>query len=419
MPFTRTVLSGDVKFKVMLQIGDLSDVPMVGLWGSGKWDENVWGVTGDAYMVDVTEYCEQFTTRNGRQTYTSRFRAAKAVIDLDNTGGEWTVAGGAPLPGFLPLRPGRVVQLFVSWNDGPDVQIYEGFIDTIADRYRENADIITRITAYDLLGIAPRANTVAQAEQGSGELSWQRIIRIVEHEFVPAPPVEVLGFSLEDIGTTMLPTTLANDALALLQITADSEGGGVWMAPSGAVRFSLEHYFTTLADRPDQDWEVGSGPIQPVRIPDSDWSAQRIINEAHMARVGGVEQEVSNSGSIGLYYRRTHQRLDLQTDDDTHVADLAQRFVTNLANARAQIPSVELLPTNTDEYEMGGLAEIGDTVRLTVNTIFGWSYTVLTQVFGISHFVTPEEWRVEYLLDDTEFEVQGAFSTGFSDAYDV
>jgi hypothetical protein len=40
-------------------------------------------------------------------------------------------------------------------------------------------------------------------------------------------------------------------------------------------------------------------------------------------------------------------------------------------------------------------------------------------VFGISHFVTPEEWRVEYLLDDTEFEVQGAFSTGFSDAYDV
>jgi hypothetical protein len=422
---TRSITTGDVQFRVLIQIGDASVVPQVGLWGSALWGTNVWGVSGDAYMKDVTDFCEGFSTVNGRQNYTTRFRAGRAVIDLDNTGGEWTPSGGAPLPGFLPLRPGRIVQIFSSTPGTTEVQLYEGFVDTIQDRYGKDGNLITRIRALDLLGFnAPVANTVEQPSQGAGESYVARMRRIVAHEFTPEPNVEFFGSSADDgagsvsSGTDMAATTLAADALFLLQITADSEGGGVWMHPTGALRASLFNYFTDRAEGPP-DWVVGQGPIQVFTIDDADWSAQRIVNEGHYARAGGTEQVASNVDSRGLYGRRTHRRLDLQNSTDDRPATLAQRIVTNLANDRAQITGMTLQPSNTDEYLMGALAEFGDVVLLTVRTIYGWSYTLKTQIFGIAHSVTPEEWLVSLILDDSEIEDKGAFSSGFSDGYDV
>jgi len=54
-----------------------------------------------------------------------------------------------------------------------------------------------------------------------------------------------------------------------------------------------------------------------------------------------------------------------------------------------------------------------------VQTIRGWSYTVKTHIFGVSHSVVDGVWRVEFLLDDTEIEQSGAFSSGFDSGYDV
>lgn len=424
MPVARSIVSGDVQFKVLLQLGDVNDVPAPGLWDVGQWDVSAWGAQGDAYMIDVTEYCLGFSTTSGRQTYTSRFRAGKASIDLDNTHGEWTPAGGNQLPGFLPLRPGRVVQIFAMFGES-SVQIYEGYVDVIADRYTVDGDLTTRITALDLMGLAPAANTVEQPSQGSGESSGTRFRRILDHEF-PFPTIRrVLGESADDgtadtgNGTKMQATTLAADALQLLQITADSEGGGVWQAPNGYMTFSLSEFFTDQAAG-DPDWLVGgASPIAPIGINRTDWSMQRIINEAHMASAGGTEQVAINSGSQGVFGIRTHRRLDLQTFDDVRPDTLAQKIVSNLAFDRAQVTGMTIQPDNEPSYLMGSAAQFGDKVILTVDTIFGWSYTVPTQIFGISHDVTPDTWQVHFLLDDTEVQLQGAFTTGFSDGYDV
>lgn len=413
---------GAVAFKVRMELGDPTQLPPPGVWGTGQWGINVWGTSADAYMVDVTPFVQSVTTRNGRQRYVGRFRTGTCSVVLDNAGGEWTPGGGAPLPGFLPLRPGRLIEIFALYL-GAAYLVFRGSVDDIGDTYRVGVPYTTRVTGIDLMGRAAVNDTIAVPEEGAGEPSSSRIERILAHHFDPPPDLDILGLSAGAsvaFGTAMLGTTLAQDALQELQITADSEGGGVWVQPDGAVAFSLSEYFTDLAAGP-ADWAVGfPGGVGVVRQDRTEWSLQNIVNEAHMARVGGVEQVADNSGSRALFERRTHRRLDLQTSDDSHVAYLAQRIVTNLSGSRPRIDALTIQPDRHAAFLTGLLAAIGDVILVNVSAaLSGWSYVLKTQVFGIEHQVSPERWRVSFLLDDTEVEARGGFSDGFSDGYDV
>lgn len=412
----------EVEFHVRMELGDPATLPPPGVWGTSQWGTAAWGTTADAYMIDVSEYVEQITTRNGRQRYVGRFRTGTCSVILDNENGEWTPGAGAPLPGFLPLRPGRLIEITAIY-DGGEYPVYSGVIDNIGDSYQVGAPYTTLVTGIDLLGLAAVNNTIAVTSVGAGEASSQRMARILAHHFDPPPHLEILGLSAgtsAGFGTSMLATTLAQDALQEMQITADSEGGGVWIQPDGTVAFSLSEYFADRAAGPP-DWAVGfPAGVGVVRQDRTEWSLQGILNETHMARVGGTEQVADNSGSRSLFERRTHRRLDLQTDDDAHVAYLGQRIVTNLAAARPRVQGLTLQPDNHESFLVGLLGGIGDVVLLNVSAaLSGWSYALKTQIFGIEHTITPGRWRVGFLVDDTEIETRGAFSAGFSDGFDV
>jgi len=408
---------GFAEFKVMLEIGDVGNLQNVMVYDTGVYGTNIYGADGDAYLTDITEYVQRIPSiANGRQKYTSRFKTGTTSIDLDNTNGEWTPNAGAPLPGFLPLRPGRKVQVFIAVDGGEFIQIYDGFIDTLTDTYGRDGNLITRIRALDFLSSMALNNLPAVISEGDGEGSDVRAQRIL-NRFFSTPPTLIAPI-LTGAFTTMQDTTLGQSALSEMQITADSEGGGVFMSPKGEVVFTHMDWFTDNAALPPL-WVVDGLTVKAWTIGTADWSASRIVNEAHFSEVGGTEQVVANAGSIAKYERRTHTRLDLQTDDPTHVTALAQRIVTNLANDRAQIIGLTLQPSTVDEALMGTQARIGDIVRLTVSTTQGWSYVVITQIFGVRHVVTPNVWQVEYLLDDTEVVQRGPFSPGFSDGFDV
>jgi hypothetical protein len=190
------------------------------------------------------------------------------------------------------------------------------------------------------------------------------------------------------------------------------------MRPDGAVAYRLFTSFGDEAEGPPS-WFAGVGDVGVYRVAGTDWSAQRSVNETHMSNAGGTEQVASNSGSRGKFGRRTFRRLDLQADQDASAAAIGQRIVTNLANDRAQVTGMTLQPSTLDEVHMGAEAAIGEVVQLTINTLYGWSYTIKAQIFGISHEVTPETWRVSFLLDDTEIAQVGAYASGYSDGYDV
>ena len=206
---------------------------------------------------------------------------------------------------------------------------------------------------------------------------------------------------------TMQATTMGQNLLQELQITADSEGGGVWTSASGIVTASN---FSWFQDKIDDaivegfDWTVGgSAPIK-VWSSGDEWAIIRVINEAHYARVGGTEQVRTNDESISKYKRRTHTRLDLHNDSDTDVGVLAERLVQFAGVDRLRITDLTFLPEpGSDAAEMAATARMGDTLLATVNTLFGWSYPAPTQVFGIEHDVTPDRWLCTLRVDDTFF----------------
>ena len=163
------------------------------------------------------------------------------------------------------------------------------------------------------------------------------------------------------------------------------------------------------------DWVIGGASPIKVSTTASTFSAQFIINEAHYSRRGGVEQ----IAQVSAVKRRTHTRLDLENETDADVLLLASQLVTVASVNRQRLTSLTIMPTpGSDAARMGAVAKIGDKVQVSVTTIFGWSYTIVSQIFGVSHRVSDDRWFVVYRLDDTLFDGEfSAFSDGFSDGF--
>jgi len=397
-------------WKVEIAIGDPGAVPNVGVYDTALYDSAAVYGSDDplGYLVDVTEFVQEIDTHRGRDKFTSRFRTGTASVLLENTEGFFTPPAGQTPLGILPLRPGREV---VISNAGANV--FTGVIDAFDDKHTRNGMIVTRLSCVDAFAGLNRNDLPAVTAQGAGENTFQRMRRILDHH---------LGDGSYRFGSygvaeaTMQATEMAQSALSELQLAADSEGGGCWITPNGIIRASGLEWFSDLASGPIR-WTVGGSAAIKLWSADSEWTAQRIINEAHYARVGGTEQVATNDESQVKYGRRTHRRLDLICETDEYASLLAERLVQFAGIDRLRITELTLMPeAGTAAYEMGQSAGFGHLVLATINTIHGWSYTAPTQIFGVSHRVTPEAWLVTYRVDDTLFT--GEFNAFDQDAFD-
>jgi len=132
------------------------------------------------------------------------------------------------------------------------------------------------------------------------------------------------------------------------------------------------------------------------------------------------------SESIALYGRRAFHQEGYQNENVTDLNFLAAQ---QLAFHQYDSLRVDSVVVWADDFTDGGVqalldVEIGDRVLLTVQTagVLDWAYTVEAWVFGISHTVTPDDWKVTLRLDDTDQSspsTTGSYGTAFSSAYDV
>jgi len=388
------------------------------LWDSALWDEGVWS-SNEISWTDMTSLVEEFTTRSGKSTASStvlkRTRTASAVFTMDNTTGAF-VPDGVSTPGFLTLRPGRYVRVLArpthkppvnipdgtTWTDvtgrtwtargsgmfksagGTEASwepIWYGRIDTIDNRH-DRGDLTALVKCTDSFAELAVDSQVAVAAEGAGETASARITRILDR----------IGWPLDrrDIapgGYTMQATTLAGDALELCGITTDSAGADFWQKPDGVLAWRDQGWKSETVD-----WIFGGLTGMPVHSVTPEWTSFRIVNEAHVSRAGGTEQIVSDSLSRAIYGRRTHTRLDLVNDQDADVAQLGNLWVTALKWDQQIVTEVSVLAQDeaTAEFMVG--VSIGDLIQLSVDTIHGWSYTVLEHVSAIADDVTPEGW---------------------------
>jgi hypothetical protein len=194
----------------------------------------------------------------------------------------------------------------------------------------------------------------------------------------------------------------------------------VWIDPRGVVTATGRDWFTDIAQG-DTEWFIGGASPIKLRSYTESWEMIRIISEAHYARKGGAEQIAFNTLSIQQFGRRTHTRLDLLNDSDSQVAFLAARLVQFAGVDRQRLDTLSFIPEPlSDTATMCVSANFGDTALVTIDTIWGYSYQVPSQIFAIEHQIDTNKWVCTLRLDDTLFTGsffafdQQAFDSGFS-----
>ncbi len=417
-----------MEFRIEFGLGAAGDSGSV--WDTALWDEGTWS-SDEIQWSDFSSLVERYTTSTGKrstQPTLKRFRTGTAIFTMDNTDGVF-IPGSNETPGFLNLRPGRHVRILArkvggfvppsstpipdgtTWQDstgrtwtahgdgltlesaGSEAPAWEpiwrGRIDTILNRHRDG-NLQATVRCIDDLAWLAQNNTIEQASQGEGESASDRITRILDHAGYPE--------GQRDIGAdpkTMQATTLAQDALSMAQLVADSTGGDFYQTPSGNMRYRPQGWMSE-----DVDWVLG-GPVGiPVDAVTPEWSSLNVLNEVHYSRAGGVEQVATDTTSIVLYGRKTHQRFDFVNDNDVDVLELANLTVKALGVARQFLAGVSVMVQDEETADFVTGVEIGQKLRITVDTIWGWSTTTDALVIGISDRVDASAWIMDLTLQD-------------------
>jgi len=198
-------------------------------WGRGQWGVARWG--GYAFDAPYELECkvEGFGIERGRADPLGhidpggvRLRAQDPDMELT----PWVI----PADGFRKGRTG--VPIKIRTGDG---DLFTGFISQINAIEDPRPDVfqVVDIDCRDALAMLAASNQLEQTEQGAGELAGARMARVSDHARVPFW-VET-GFDAGLLG--MQGTTLAQEALTEMWLTADSEAGLLTCTPDGVVRY--------------------------------------------------------------------------------------------------------------------------------------------------------------------------------------
>lgn len=392
------------------RIGNRTDLqPLIELAGPGIGSS---GAVYDISEYDETEYaggaedwvaveCDGVTatTRRGRSTAEDRFDVGTAQVTLRNPQGFYSVGGGTFT---APLRPGHRLRVSVYIFGVGAIPVYTGTVDKVVDRVDVDGSALTFITATDALSYFAAYNNPAESPQGAGELSGARVNRILDD----------VGFaaSRRSIDPGYVPlqeTTLADNTLAELLLTADSEGGALYASVDDKLVFRDRSWpywgppelYATVTPPADETPQICPADVrEPFR------DRARIRNSVTLGRVGGSAITVTDGASIATYGPRSVQRTDLLCVSDADVRLLAARTVAGLSEPIVRIPGVELrlddVTVSTDEIVAALALGFGSILRVEVPAE-NWSYWADAVVEGIEHRFDPDTWTVSFATDRT------------------
>ena len=217
---------------LLVEVAFAAQVEGAGVWDSGLWDTATWGP--ELTWTDITHYVlGPITTRRGFSTDGDSWDAGSATIVLSNTDGRFSpsnTTGPYRVAGVSQLRRWRPVRIRATFQS-LTYDIFRGYVTDWANDGDPFAPTAT-IQATDEFGLLGRIDGLAQASQGSGEMAGPRINRILDSVASTAGRALDLGVN------TLQATTLAQNVVGELKLTAASDGGSIWVDGGGNIRFS-------------------------------------------------------------------------------------------------------------------------------------------------------------------------------------
>jgi hypothetical protein len=314
----------------------------VALWDEAEWDTGTWGA--DAVWTDVSAYVRGITTNRAVARESNAYNAGTCSVLLDNADLRFTEENASgPFFGQIgsgvPLR----IRAAITFPDATMAAwpIFVGRIDDWDDTYPNvGAASTVTVTASDVFEQLAAFDGFEQTPRGAGELAGVRIQRILDN-------AGHTGDRNIDTGTTtMQATTLAGNALTELKLTADSEGGALWVEADGTVTFAgrygrIENPKSS-SPQVTLDDSGTSGIIYSAPTFSSSRNQQRTM--AAYARKGGTSQIAVDQVARAVSGDRQLRRTDLLNDTDPSVLSLAQRDVALRSTVERRVDGATVEP---------------------------------------------------------------------------
>ncbi|WP_157562662.1 hypothetical protein [Micromonospora chokoriensis] len=380
-PLTGTQLHLDDASRGLLDTGTLGDA---GLWS------------------DVSPWVASFSTRQGTTRVDGpvvRYEGGTASLvlrnedrrfDPTNLGGPYVAAG------VTQVEPMRAIRFRAAWG-GVTYPLWEGFTDEWKVVYTGPETSEVHLTCVDAFAVFASYDRGASAPAGANEGSGARVNRILNSVGWPATD------RLIDPGhSQMQATTLSDNALAELLLTADSELGELYIDSQGRVRFRQRRDLLTAtrSNTPQAVFDDAGGglPYHDVTV---SYDRQSMYNRVSIARVGGSAQVVEDSASRDAYLTRTYSRTDLLVTTEAASLDYANWVLHQASKPELRFEAMVLLPQGDPDvlYPQALGRQLGDRVTVVRRPPGGGDpidRDVLVR--GIEHEVTPGEWRTQWVF---------------------
>jgi hypothetical protein len=401
-----------------VEAGLSAAVGSYGAWDAGAWDAATWGP--DDLWVDISRWVRSVSTDGGFARDLQAWDGGSATVVLRNEDGRFSPDNpDSPYrtAGVTEIRPWRPVRITATWA-GVTWPLWRGYAlswDELYQRpYPGGGGAVVTVRCVDELSKLGRVDGLEQPPAGAGETSGRRVHRVLDAAGHIGARDVAMGVR------TLQATTLGDNTAQELALTADSEGGAIWVGADGAVVFADAY---ALASSPRSATTQAVLGDQPGDLPIADmevsYDGELVTNVVAWSRKDGTTQTAADAGSRALYGDLRSTRSDLLCEDDAQVAQLAawhlhQRRAPELRVTSVRIPArrdlARLLP------EVLG-RRVRDLVRVRRHHPGGHMVDQLCHVASISHDIGRDEWVTTYgLWSATPYRAVGRWDDATWDA---
>ena len=347
-----------------------------------------------AVIVDVSDQIDTITTSRGRNAASDVFQTGTLSLRIVDENGDFNPQNTAG-PYYNLLSPMRKVQITATY-DGVTYPIFSGFITGYNTVTPRNAGELayTTITAVDALRLAQNAQISTVTGATTGDLSGTRINEILDEIAWPATMRDV------DAGLTTMqadPGT-ARTALAAMQTVTTSEYGALYVNASGSFVFQDRTVTVSSVASPAV---VFNDDGTDIAYSNAVWKLDDtlIFNSASITATGLATQTATNATSIAKYFIHSYNQQNLLMQTTAVAKDYALAYVASRQETTIRCDLLEL-DLYTDNYDLGIKAALGldffDNVTVTTNQPGASVITKTLQIFGVSMYIRPNNWKVSF-----------------------
>jgi hypothetical protein len=190
----------------------------------------------------------------------------------------------------------------------------------------------------------------------------------------------------------------ARTALAAMQTVTTSEYGALYVNASGSFVFQDRTVTVSSVASPAV---VFNDDGTNVAYSNAVWKLDDtlIFNSASITATGLATQTATNATSIAKYFIHSYNQQNLLMQTTAVALDYARAYVASRQETTIRCDLLEL-DLYTDNYDLGIKAALGldffDNVTVTTNQPGVSTITKTLQVFGVSMYIRPNNWKVSF-----------------------